>query len=143
MPTYVAAGAVASGTGAISPALPSGIQTNDILLLFLETANQTISISNQNGGTWTQVTNSPQGTGTGGSSGSTALTVFWSRYNGTPGCADYERLRRSPVRPHHRDSRRDDFRESVGCHCGRSGCDGEHERRPSLARRRRWRTPSW
>ena len=30
-------------------------------------------------------TNSPQGTGTGGSSGSVALTVFWSRYNGTQG----------------------------------------------------------
>ncbi len=65
--------------------LPCGIQTNDILLLFLDTSNQTISISNQNGGTWTQVTNSPQGTGTGGSSGSVALTVFWSRYNGTQG----------------------------------------------------------
>ena len=26
-----------------------------------------------------------QGTGTGGSSGSTALTVYWSRYNGTQG----------------------------------------------------------
>ena len=85
IPTFVAAGTVASGTGAITPALPSGIATNDILLLFLNTSNQTISISNQNGGTWTQVTNSPQGTGTGGSSGSVALTVFWSRYNGTQG----------------------------------------------------------
>ncbi len=85
IPTFVAAGAVAYGTGAITPALPSGIATNDILLLFLETANQTISISNQNGGAWSQVTNSPQGTGTGGSSGSTALTVFWSRYNGSQG----------------------------------------------------------
>ncbi len=85
MPTFVAAGAVASGTGAITPALPSGLQTNDILLLFLETANQTISISNQNGGTWTQVTGSPQGTGTAGGSSATCLTAFWSRYNGTQG----------------------------------------------------------
>ena len=85
LPTFVAAGTVAYGTGAITPALPSGIATNDILLLFLNTSNQAISISNQNGGTWTQVTNSPQGTGTGGSSGSVALTVFWSRYNGTQG----------------------------------------------------------
>ncbi len=84
-PSFVAAGTVASGTGAITPALPSGLQTNDILLLFLETANQTISISNQNGGTWTQVTGSPQGTGTAGGTAATSLTVFWSRYNGTQG----------------------------------------------------------
>ncbi len=83
--TVVGTGAIAYGTGAITPALPSGLQANDILLLFLETANQAISISNQNGGTWTQVSGSPQGTGTGGSSGSVALTVFWSRYNGTQG----------------------------------------------------------
>jgi T5SS/PEP-CTERM-associated repeat protein len=84
-PTFVAAGAVSSGTGAITPALPAGIATNDILLLFLETANEAISISNQNGGTWTAVTNSPQGTGTAGGTSATRLTAFWSRYNGTQG----------------------------------------------------------
>jgi len=84
-PTFVVAGTVASGTGTITPALPSGIAVNDILLLFLETTNQAISISNQNGGTWAAVTNSPQGTGTGASSSATRLTVFWSRYNGTQG----------------------------------------------------------
>jgi hypothetical protein len=84
-PTFVAAGAVKSGTGAISPALPSGIAANDILLLFVETANQAVSISNQNGGTWTAVTGSPQGTGTAGGTSATRLTVFWSRYNGTQG----------------------------------------------------------
>jgi len=85
MPTFVAAGTVASGTGTITPALPAGIATNDILLLFLETANQAISISNQNGGTWAEVTGSPQGTGTAGGSSATRLTAFWSRYNGSQG----------------------------------------------------------
>jgi len=84
-PTFVAAGSVASGTGTITPALPAGLQTNDILLLFVETANQTVSISNPNGGTWTQVANSPQGTGTAGGTAATRLTAFWSRYNGTQG----------------------------------------------------------
>jgi len=84
-PTFVAAGAVASNAAAITPALPAGIASNDILLLCLETANQAISISNQNGGTWTEVTNSPQGTGTAAASSATRLTVFWSRYNGTQG----------------------------------------------------------
>ena len=85
VPTFVAAGSVASGTGTITPSLPAGITSGDILLLFLETANQAISITNQNGGTWTAVTNSPQGTGTAGSTTSTRLTAFWSRYNGTQG----------------------------------------------------------
>jgi len=85
-PTYVAAGAVTYSTGAITPALPSGIAAGDILLLFLETTNQTISISNQNGGTWAAVTSSPQGTGTTGTYGTgTRLTAYWSRYNGTQG----------------------------------------------------------
>jgi hypothetical protein len=82
---FVAAGTVTSGTGAITPALPSGIATGDILLLSLETANEAISITTPNGGTWTEVTGSPQGTGTAGGSSATRLTVFWSRYNGTQG----------------------------------------------------------
>ena len=85
LPALVVTGAVKSGTGAISPALPSGIAVNDILLLFVETANQAVSISNQNGGTWAAVTGSPQGTGTAGGTSATRLTVFWSRYNGTQG----------------------------------------------------------
>jgi hypothetical protein len=84
-PTFVAAGTVTSGTGAITPALPSGIATGDILLLFLETSNQAISINTPNGGTWTAVTNSPQSTGTAAGSTGARLTVFWSRYNGTQG----------------------------------------------------------
>ncbi|OHB41610.1 MAG: hypothetical protein A2Y13_03960 [Planctomycetes bacterium GWC2_45_44] len=84
-PTFVAAGSVASGTGTIAPALPAGIATGDILLLFLETSNQAISISNQNGGTWTQVTNSPQYCGTAAGTTGARLTAFWSRYNGTQG----------------------------------------------------------
>jgi hypothetical protein len=84
-PSFVGSGAVASGTGAITPSLPSGIASGDILLLFLETSNQAISISNQNGGTWTQVTNSPQYCGTAAGTTGVRLTAFWSRYNGTQG----------------------------------------------------------
>jgi hypothetical protein len=78
-PTFVAAGSATHSTAAITPALPAGIAANDILLLFVETYNQAISITNQNGGTWSQLASSPQGT-TG-----TRLTAFWSRYNGTQG----------------------------------------------------------
>jgi hypothetical protein len=84
-PTFVALGSGIANTGASSVPLPAGLQTNDILLMFLETANQAISINNQNGGTWTQVTGSPQGTGIAGGTNGTRLTVFWSRYNGSQG----------------------------------------------------------
>lgn len=83
LPTFVAAGAAAEGTGTISPALPAGIATDDILLLFLATGNQAVTIPTPNGGTWTEVTNSPQGVGAAGSGA--RITVFWSRYNGTQG----------------------------------------------------------
>jgi hypothetical protein len=82
VPTFVGAGTSTGNAAAITPSLPSGIQTNDILILFVETANQSIIISNQNGGTWTQITDSPQGTGTAGGTSATRLTAFWSRYNG-------------------------------------------------------------
>lgn len=81
MPTFVAAGAEDGAIGAITPVLPAGLNTNDILLLFIETANEVITIPTPNGGTWTEVASSPQGTGALG----TRLTVFWSRYNGTQG----------------------------------------------------------
>jgi len=83
VPTFVAAGAVASGAAAITPALPAGLASGDILLLFAETANEIISVSNANGGTWAQAT--AQGVGTAAASGATRLTLFWSRYNGTQG----------------------------------------------------------
>ena len=82
-PTFVSAGARATGTGAITPALPASILVDDILLLFLETSNEVITIANPSGGTWTAVTNSPQFTGTAATTAATRLTVFWSRYNGT------------------------------------------------------------
>ena len=86
-PAFVACGAYQgpNNQNAITPALPSGLQVNDILLLFLETANDPITIPTPNGGTWIEVTNSPQGTGTAGGTSATRLTVFWSRYNGTQG----------------------------------------------------------
>lgn len=75
-------GVVNVGAGAITVALPPGLVADDIILLLLETANQAITVADAAGGTWTEVTNSPQGQGTGGAAGGVRLTVFWSRYNG-------------------------------------------------------------
>src|SRR3990172_2304835 len=85
LPTFVAAGAITSGTGTITPALPTGLQVNDILVLVFETANQAVTIPTPNGGTWTEAPDSPQGTGTAGGTAASRITVFWSRYNGTQG----------------------------------------------------------
>jgi len=70
-PTFVASGGQASNAAAITPLMPAGVLQNDILLLFLETANEAVTVS---GGseTWTEVTSSPQGTGALG----TRLTNF-------------------------------------------------------------------
>lgn len=85
IPTFVAGSTFVSSTGAITPALPAGIATDDILVLFLETHQETATIPTPNGGTWTQTPSSPQGNGGGGSNSSSRVTVFWSRYNGTQG----------------------------------------------------------
>jgi hypothetical protein len=80
IPTFVSFGTAAGATTAITPGLPASILTGDILLYFTETANEAITVSG-----WTEVTNSPQGTGTAGSSNATRLTVFWVRYDsGSP-----------------------------------------------------------
>lgn len=78
--TFVASGALSLAVTAITPALPAGIVTNDILVLFMRTLNgQASSIADEAGGTWTEFTNSPQDNATDGVRG----TWFWSRYNGT------------------------------------------------------------
>ena len=82
-PVFVAAGTFTEGTGAISPPLPAGIEVNDLLLWVTETSNQAITVADGGGGTWGNVTNTPQGIGTAAAAGATRIHVRWSRYNGT------------------------------------------------------------
>jgi hypothetical protein len=74
--TFVGAGTFVGGTGAVTPGMPAGIQANDILLLFVETANQAASLSTANG---FAVIGSPVGTGTAAAAAATRLSVFWKR----------------------------------------------------------------
>lgn len=78
MPTFVACGAFTLNVAGANPALPAGIQTNDILLMPVETSDQAVTITDSAGGTWAETADSPQSPGS-----LTRLTVFWSRYNGT------------------------------------------------------------
>lgn len=78
--TFVAAGAVSSAVSAITPALPAGIQTDDVLLLPIQTRSaQGASIANAAGGTWTEIGPAQQD----GLNPGNRLNLFWSRYNGT------------------------------------------------------------
>lgn len=74
VPVFRAAGAVAANTAAITPGMPSGVLTNDILILVLKThGDQAITVS---GGTetWAEVADSPQNIAS-----QVRLTVFWAR----------------------------------------------------------------
>jgi hypothetical protein len=70
LPTVRGVGTNVIGTGAISPGLPTGTAENDILVLFLVTNNQAITVSG-----WTECGNSPQSDATDG----IRLSVFWKR----------------------------------------------------------------
>ena len=72
VPSFVASGVESSGVGAITPALPSGWAAGHLLLLAVETANETVSTPSG----WTETTNSPQSTGTAGGTSATRLHVF-------------------------------------------------------------------
>ena len=72
IPTVVAAGTVASGTGGVSPGVPAGYAADDIFLLFCETNGETVSTPSG----WTIAPDSPV-TDTG--AGTCRLSVFYRR----------------------------------------------------------------
>ena len=81
--SFVAAGTVDSGNAAITPGLPTGHALNDILIMVVQSANETISTpTNATSGTWAQIV-AQAGTGTAASAGSARLAFFWMRDPGT------------------------------------------------------------
>lgn len=85
-PIFVSEGAWANSTAAISVAAPPSYIDGDLLVLVLTSTNQTIGAPST-GGTWTQVSNSPQGTGTAGASQSIACAVYYKVASGTQAAA--------------------------------------------------------
>ena len=74
-PTVGNVGAEATGTGAVTPVWPTHV-AGDVALLFVETANQAVTLSTPAG--FTEIT-PQQGTGSAGLAGGTRLAVFWNR----------------------------------------------------------------
>ncbi len=66
-PTVRGVGGSAAGTGAITPSLPTGTAVGDLLLMFLETRDQTITVSG-----WIEAPSSPQTV-----AATTRLTIFY------------------------------------------------------------------
>ena len=79
---------IASGTTSVTANMPATREANRILVAFLESANQVISVSNGNGLTWTE-TYAQQGTGTAGGTAATRLAAYWARDNGTAGAPTF------------------------------------------------------
>lgn len=81
--TFVNVGAFDSGNAAVTPSLPAGIAADDILIMCVQSANETISTpTNSTSGTWAQIV-AQAGTGTAASAGSTRLAFFWMRVPAT------------------------------------------------------------
>ena len=72
-PSFVAAGTFQNGIGALTVPQPTGIQNGDLLMLFVETANEVVTTPTG----YTIAPSSPQGTGTAGAAGGTRLSVFY------------------------------------------------------------------
>jgi hypothetical protein len=72
-PYVLSHGALTSGTGAISPAVPPGYAAGDTFVMPVESANQAIAAP----AGWNEFTNSPQGTGAAGAAGGVRLGAFW------------------------------------------------------------------
>lgn len=77
-PTFVAAGAQANGTGDVTPALYTGHTLDDILVLAVQSNNQTAAAP----AGWTRM-GPAAGIGTAAAAGATRLTMFWKRHDGS------------------------------------------------------------
>jgi hypothetical protein len=73
--TFVDAGAFFENIAGITITPPQSYINNDLLVLVITSTNQTITTPTD-GGTWTEVSNSPQSTGTAGASQSIRVAVY-------------------------------------------------------------------
>jgi hypothetical protein len=79
--SFVNKGTFASGTSTISPGLPASMASGDLCLMFIESANEAISITTAGSIAWTQVTNSPIYTGTAAQAGGVRLAVYYGWFS--------------------------------------------------------------
>jgi hypothetical protein len=79
-PAFQTAGTFAGSASTASPGIPSGTVANDILLLFVESENETISLSDAQG--FAEL-GTQAGQGTAGATTASRIAVFWKRATGS------------------------------------------------------------
>jgi hypothetical protein len=80
-PVYVGQGVFQYNTTTLTVPVPVGLRNNDLMLLFVETANQAITTPTG----WTQLANSPQGIGPAGLATGVMLEVYYKIAYGNEG----------------------------------------------------------
>lgn len=73
LPVFESVGTFGASLGNVTPDMPASVAVGDLLLLLVESANEAITAPSG----WTEVTNSPQSTGTPAAAGGVRLGVFW------------------------------------------------------------------
>jgi hypothetical protein len=79
-PFCYGAGTFVGSAGTGSPGIPAGTVLNDILLLFVESENEAVTLSSAQG--FVSV-GTPTGTGVAGAADASRITVFWKRATGS------------------------------------------------------------
>ena len=80
-PSVRSVGNLQKGTAAITPGGPAGATANDILIMFVETANEALPTDPPTG--WELAPSGERGAGTPGTEFSERLTVYWQRLTGS------------------------------------------------------------
>jgi hypothetical protein len=80
VPVLTTAGTFVGSTTTATPGIPAGTLADDILLLFVETENEAVTLSTPNGFV---TIGTPTGTGTAGAVDASRITVFWKRAVGS------------------------------------------------------------
>lgn len=75
IPPFVGAGTFVSGSGSVTPGLPAGLASGDLMIMLLQTANEAVPATPT--GYAGEIPGSPQGIGTAATAGSTRLTGFY------------------------------------------------------------------
>lgn len=79
-PAFGLLGTGVGALGAVTVSVPSGFASGDMLVMFVETANEAVATPPSG---WTQLSSSPQGTGTAAGTSSTRLTVYYKIADGS------------------------------------------------------------
>jgi len=84
LPTFVSAGTVSSGAAGVTPGVPASTAADDILIITVESENETAATLSGGNQTWTEIGGAGgAGVGTGSAVDATRIQAFWARRGAT------------------------------------------------------------